>query len=75
MKPDEDAKKGPCDEIKEDLILCLKETECIQQGNTVKECFDKNRVPIECVNLRELMSACKRSLIDRRRRFRGRIDY
>lgn len=69
-------KKTPCSELREDFKLCMLNIDCIKvQKRKVKDCFDSNEVPTECVQLRTLLFECKRSLIDNRLRFRGRRDY
>ena len=70
------ARRKPCDELREDFKLCMLETDCIKiKRKKVKECFDEGDVPSECVQLRQLLFECKRSLLDNRLRFRGRKDY
>jgi cytochrome c oxidase assembly factor 5 len=71
-------KKGgrSCENLREDFKLCMLNTDCVGvQKKKVKECFDTNQVPTECVQLRTLLFECKRSLLDNRLRFRGRREY
>lgn len=71
-----DKKGGPCANLREDFRLCMLNTDCVGvQKKKVKECFDTNQVPTECVQLRTLLFECKRSLLDNRLRFRGRREY
>lgn len=76
IEAEQKKKKTPCSELREDFKLCMLNTDCIKvQRRTVKDCFDSNDVPVECVQLRTLLFECKRSLLDNRLRFRGRRDY
>jgi cytochrome c oxidase assembly factor 5 len=76
----EDANKrksgGACANLREDFKLCMLNTECVGvQKRKVKDCFDSNEVPTECVQLRTLLFECKRSILDNRLRFRGKREY
>ncbi|TPX51830.1 hypothetical protein SeMB42_g00495 [Synchytrium endobioticum] len=66
-----------CKRLFDDLVGCLLESDCVVKSNhTVKECLDKkhdHQVPNECRLLQESYFACKRSIIDPRRRFRGAL--
>lgn len=69
-------KGGPCANLREDFKLCMLNTDCVGvQRKKVKECFDTDQVPVECIQLRTLLFECKRSLLDNRLRFRGKREY
>ncbi|GFQ71898.1 cytochrome c oxidase assembly factor 5 [Trichonephila clavata] len=68
----------PCSGVREDLLLCLKATDCVKiQKRTPKDCLLSRdpSVPDNCYSLRTLFFECKRSLLDNRQRFRGRKGY
>lgn len=68
--------RKPCSDLREDFKLCMLNTDCVRvHKRKVKDCFDTNDVPVECVQLRTVLFECKRSLLDNRLRFRGRKDY
>lgn len=74
--PIEERKKNACSELREDFKLCVLNTDCVgKEKRKVKDCFDSGDMPIECLQLRQLLFECKRSLLDNRLRFRGRRDY
>lgn len=74
--PDEEKKKGSCSHLREDLKYCLENSDCVKvQKRKVKDCYDSNELPLECLQLRTVLFECKRSLIDNRLRFRGKKDY
>ncbi|TPX35062.1 hypothetical protein SmJEL517_g02372 [Synchytrium microbalum] len=64
-----------CKKLFDDLVVCLSASDCVLvEKNRVKECLDKKHdesVPKECRLLQESYFACKRSVVDPRRRFRG----
>lgn len=64
-----------CDRLRKEVKRCIKESECIQiDRRKAKECLEARdgRVPDRCYSLLSTFSDCKRSIIDRRARFRGR---
>ncbi|XP_015926630.1 cytochrome c oxidase assembly factor 5 [Parasteatoda tepidariorum] len=68
----------PCSGVKQDLIQCLKATDCVKiEKKTPKECLMSyhHSVPQECHALRNLYFECRRSLLDNRTRFRGHKGY
>lgn len=74
--PEDVSPKGACSTAREDLKLCLKNADCIKnQKRKVRDCYEANELPLECLRLRTLLFECKRSLLDNRLRFRGRKDY
>lgn len=69
-------KGGSCSSVREDLKLCVLEADCIKNKKMKsKECFESGDMPQECVQLKQLLFDCKRSLLDNRLRFRGKRDY
>ena len=66
-------KTKPCAGARQDFIDCvLKYSECIRKpGTTFQECLKPELFPSECMNERERLNLCKRSLIDRRFRMKG----
>ncbi|CAL1265955.1 unnamed protein product [Larinioides sclopetarius] len=68
----------PCSGVKEDLITCLRNSDCVKiEKKTPKECLVSRHPSVsdECYPLRTLFFECKRSLLDNRQRFRGRKGY
>lgn len=64
-----------CGTIREDLKQCIKESDCVKVHlKSPKECLREAdpTVPIECLQLRQLLFDCKRTSLDNRARFRGR---
>jgi len=73
--------KAPCDAIRIDLKDCLLESDCCRvRGLTPRQCLAskdaevRQDVPQYCMQLRQALFECKRSLLDMRARFRGRKD-
>ncbi|ORX88481.1 hypothetical protein K493DRAFT_236556 [Basidiobolus meristosporus CBS 931.73] len=64
-----------CDNIRQELVNCMLKSDCVLvERNPIKECFKPqhaDKVPEECQQLRKSFSACKRSLLDMRKRFRS----
>ncbi|KAK4883463.1 hypothetical protein RN001_006782 [Aquatica leii] len=72
------ADESPCAGLRADLKMCLLNSDCVQKNKkTPKECLrvTDGSVPTECQVLRNTFFECKRSMLDNRRRFRGRKGY
>ncbi|XP_015785633.1 cytochrome c oxidase assembly factor 5 [Tetranychus urticae] len=79
LETEEDAKGDgrPCYHARMDLKHCVLESDCVKKdGMRPQECLRRAHelLPNECVQFKNLLTNCKRSLIDNRRRFRGRIE-
>ena len=60
-----------CREHMEDLVRCIRATECGRQpGVSSSECLRKRLVP-ECDGLKEAYSRCRRDMLNMRTRIRG----
>lgn len=68
-------KHGKCHGVRIDLKDCLKKTDCVKKGSTMRDCLRSRNVPEECLSLANLMFECKRSLLDNRQRFREKKGY
>nr|XP_056718071.1 cytochrome c oxidase assembly factor 5 [Euleptes europaea] len=68
---EKEADKRACAGVREDLLDCLCNCPCIQEGKSVKDCLREGY----CSGLRVSFFECKRSLLDSRARFRGRKGY
>ncbi|XP_064405095.1 cytochrome c oxidase assembly factor 5-like [Halichondria panicea] len=62
-----------CEGSKQELLKCLKESDCVKRGMSPKECLGTNAT--DCGHLQVAFFECKRSLLDNRVRFRGRKGY
>ncbi|XP_034944359.1 cytochrome c oxidase assembly factor 5 [Chelonus insularis] len=75
---DKPQSKERCANIRDDLKMCLLQTDCCRKyKKTPRQCLlDRDpSIPDECYVLKNVFYECKRSLIDARRRFRGPRDY
>lgn len=71
-----DKNRRPCSDLRDDLKECIEEADCVKvQRRKVKDCYESGELPIRCIQLRQILFDCKRSLLDNRLRFRGRKDY
>ncbi|XP_003941343.1 cytochrome c oxidase assembly factor 5 [Saimiri boliviensis] len=63
---------GACSGLREDLGLCLLQSDCvIQEGKSPRECLKEGY----CKALKNSFFECKRSTLDTRARFRGKKGY
>ena len=62
-----------CKGLREEILECLKQSECFQSGKSIKECMkaDQEGVSAECRALQASYFECRRGLLDMRNRFRG----
>ncbi|PWN24167.1 hypothetical protein BCV69DRAFT_296458 [Microstroma glucosiphilum] len=63
-----------CQSIRDDLASCLLASPCVQeQGKSAQDCLrnEKESLPLECQNIYKSYVACKRGMLDMRKRFRG----
>ncbi|RWS26681.1 cytochrome c oxidase assembly factor 5-like isoform X1 [Leptotrombidium deliense] len=77
-EPTEKRKKASCENLRNDFKECILTSDCVvKKKKHPKECSlgEDDGVPQLCNNLRTAFFECKRSLLDNRRRFRGRRDY
>ncbi|XP_053208358.1 cytochrome c oxidase assembly factor 5-like [Panonychus citri] len=66
-----------CYAVRMDLKHCVLESDCVKKDKiSPQECLRRAHelLPDECVRFKTLLTNCKRSLLDNRRRFRGRIE-
>ena len=61
-----------CDKAKKQLLLCLKNSECIKT-KTATECLQKEHRPKECDEAYVTFYHCKRAMLDPRYRFKGNV--
>ncbi len=66
-----------CKEATLQLLLCLRETDCMKEGGSVKECLQKERAKNSNVCQMQVNAfyLCKRSQLDMRTRIRGTRVY
>ncbi|XP_028935522.1 cytochrome c oxidase assembly factor 5 [Ornithorhynchus anatinus] len=68
-KPEEE---GACAGVREDLGLCLLQSDCVlKEGKSPRQCLKEGN----CKALKVSFFECKRSMLDARSRFRGRKGY
>ncbi|XP_066930588.1 cytochrome c oxidase assembly factor 5-like [Clytia hemisphaerica] len=70
--------KEACSGLKEQLISCMKESECMQKdGKSVRECMQSTSAGVneDCRQIQYSFYECRRSMLDMRNRFRGRKGY
>ncbi|PWN90015.1 hypothetical protein FA10DRAFT_102314 [Acaromyces ingoldii] len=63
-----------CVGIRNDLAACLIATDCVQkEGKTGQECLrdHMDELPQDCQHLYKSYVACRRGMLDMRKRFRG----
>jgi len=60
-----------CNGLKEELIKCLRQSECVHKGNTVLQCMqpDAEGVGSECRMLQTTYFECRRGMLDMRNRY------
>ncbi|XP_053445676.1 cytochrome c oxidase assembly factor 5 isoform X2 [Nycticebus coucang] len=79
---------GPCSGVKEDLGVCLLQSDCVLQHQKTtevnvhrKKVHKEGKSPRQCLKegyckaLQYSFFECKRSMLDTRSRFRGRKGY
>ena len=69
-----------CKEIAETLVDCMKKSECVRKGGSLKECLgdmtgQEKETTGECQELRTSYFMCKRAGLDMRTRIRGPKSY
>ncbi|RYH04811.1 hypothetical protein EON65_46430 [archaeon] len=64
-----------CKDIARTLLDCMAETQCVQQGQDVKECMKTMEGEDRCGQLRRAYFECKRGSLDMRYRIRGPKVY
>ena len=70
---DNDEPAESCHFLKEQLMYCVKRSECFQQGNSIRTCLKTGEgVDNACRVMQNSYFECRRSLLDMRQRFRGR---
>jgi len=52
-----------CDHSLEKLIECLLGSDCVKNGNSMKECLRSQNTPDECQTLREHYFRCRHSIV------------
>ncbi|KAK6504300.1 hypothetical protein TWF506_002504 [Arthrobotrys conoides] len=63
-----------CKELYNAVVDCLRESECVKNGNSPADCIRmplKETLPSQCRGLLQAYGECKRRNIDMRYRFRG----
>ena len=65
-----------CKEIAETLIDCIKGSDCVKSGSTVKDCLAQMKDNgSDCQEFRNAYFSCKRGGLDMRTRIRGQKVY
>jgi hypothetical protein len=65
-----------CKEIAETLIDCIKKTDCVKDGMSIKDCLGQMKDNgAECQEFRNAYFTCKRSGLDMRTRIKGQKVY
>jgi Cytochrome c oxidase assembly protein PET191 len=65
-----------CKEIAETLIDCIKKTDCVKEGSSIKDCLGQMKDNgAECQEFRNAYFTCKRSGLDMRTRIKGQKVY
>ncbi|KAG5519108.1 hypothetical protein PMAC_002195 [Pneumocystis sp. 'macacae'] len=64
-----------CKNIREALVSCILDSDCMKKGNSAKECLSNPElldfVPLKCFLLKRSLYDCRRGILDMRKRFRG----
>jgi cytochrome c oxidase assembly factor 5 len=61
-----------CKDIAESLVACLKKSECVKTGGSLRDCLATEE---SCRVLRNAYSQCKREGFNMRNRIRGERVY
>ena len=65
-----------CKEIAETLIDCIKKSDCVRDGSSIKDCLAQMKDNgCECQEFRNAYFTCKRGGLDMRTRIRGQKVY
>ncbi|KYQ91588.1 hypothetical protein DLAC_07355 [Tieghemostelium lacteum] len=66
----------PCQSIKNSIVECIKNSECMASGKTFHECLkskDLAQTDKDCSDLLYTYFKCKTDMFDTRSRFRGNV--
>ncbi|KAM9955556.1 hypothetical protein ACTFIW_000461 [Dictyostelium discoideum] len=69
----ESTNSSPCKGIKEDLVECIRFSDCMNNGGTFHECMKSKDLDKECKDLLYAFHKCRRDMFDTRNRFRGNV--
>lgn len=62
-----------CIRLRDELLECLAESECMKGGKTMEECMQLRDEEGGCLSKRLLYMQCKRGQLDMRNRFKGNV--
>ncbi|GAB5359213.1 hypothetical protein AAMO2058_000525000 [Amorphochlora amoebiformis] len=60
-----------CNHTLRDLAKCVRETKCVKEGGSIRECLRSAEAKVDCDAQRNTHFICKRSQLDMRSRIRG----
>ncbi|KAN0030959.1 hypothetical protein ACTA71_009609 [Dictyostelium dimigraforme] len=69
----EPTNNSPCQGIKDDLVECIRFSDCMKNGGTFHECMKSKDLNQECKDLLYAFHKCRRDMFDTRNRFRGNV--
>ncbi|KAK5584252.1 hypothetical protein RB653_005860 [Dictyostelium firmibasis] len=64
---------SPCQGIKDDLVECIRFSDCMNNGGTFHECMKSKDLDQECKDLLYAFFKCRKDMFDTRNRFRGNV--